>query len=241
MKKIFLIFIIFCFSISLYSQIGGLSASKLNTITAESVAKNQIEFEPAFSITATKGFGYNRFDSPIYNNSFGFRFTYGAFKNTEFGFSVPFDMSNFQFGSKFMFFSKDQISSAFFGGLNIDFSTTIPEYQAGGGVILSTQNSEIFSTDLQIGYIYSFHEYNPNGFYVNMDNGVYIGKIQYILGANFLKNIDLISNYELWLTPGITIEPAKNFLLVLMYPFTVWGDYYYTRRSFNFALTITLF
>lgn len=246
MRKLIFLNFAFILSISSFAQIGGLSASKLNTMSATVVPHNKIEFEPSFSITKNTGIFDNdarllKYNDSIFENGFGFRFTFGAFKNTEIGCSLPIELNEFLLGAKYLLFSNEKILLSAFGGISMDF--TVPDFvsQIGGGGILTLRYTDKISSDLQFGYLNNTNKnIDKNAFFFNMDHGIYIGDIQYIIGMNYYTNFSANTKTELWITSGVTIEPAKNYLLVLMYSKTVFGKNTFQNQGFSFALTITL-
>ncbi len=248
MQKISLIFVISFIAINSYSQIGGISASKLATVCTSPVAPKKIEFEPSFSVNRNPKYWNDRHIAVAENNisnsgSFGFRFTYGVMKNLETGFSLPSDASSLQWGLKYRFYNADLISFAFISGANFDFHTDTMLSELGVGAVTTLQYTKNFSTDIDIHLIDGVHQRGVfNQFILGIDNGFYIGYIQYILGINYFYRIlanTSISN-NLYLSPGVTIEPAKNFLMVLSFPISVYGTNDMKDYGFSFALTITI-
>ncbi len=233
------IFLLVFLSVSLFvnAQIGGNSASKLANYCTNPVGVNQIEFEPAFAIVSR-----SFVDSSFFDNSLGFRLTYGAFKNFETGISFPVGMSALQWGGKYRFIDKKFISLAVMGGINFDFSTPDFLSEIGVGGVATLQYSENFSSDVNISYMRNFNfGLIKNQIFMGIDNGIYVGNIQYILGINY-QNLGLEDFYSenIFLSPGITIEPANSFLLVLSLPVSVYQNNDLKSVGFNFALTITL-
>ena len=248
MKKISLIFVISFVITSAYSQIGGISASKLATICTSPVAPRKIEFEPSFSVNRNPKYWNDRHISIIEKNisnkgSFDFRFTYGVIKNLEAGFSLPSDASSLQWGAKYRFYNAKFLSFALISGANFDFHTDTTLSEVGIGGVTTLQYTKNISTDIDIHLIDGFRRRGLlNEFIVGIDNGIYIGYIQYIIGINYFYKIladNKISN-NLYLNPGVTIEPAKNFLMVFSFPISVYGTNDQKNHGFSFALTITL-
>ena len=246
MKKILLLICFALINANIFAQVGGLSASKLNTPSAICVSANHIEFEPAFSISKNTGNYLQNGDivrnSYPFENSFGFRFTYGVIDNLEAGFSLPIDVSTVQTGIKYNFFHNPKLFLAGFGGVNFDFSHSNALHGLDAGLITTLQHTDKISTDIQIDWHHDFHDHLiSNLLFINTDFGIYIGKIQYIAGLNYQQNfLCNTQSQQLYLTPGVTIEPANNFLMVLSYPFTIFGKNSVKNEYFSFALTITI-
>lgn len=264
MRKIYLIFLFLFFTfINVKSQIGGISASKLATLCAGTVPNKGIEFEPAF------GFGYSsRYwdndgnlqnlsasgDSVFVNSGFGFRFSYGAYENLEIGTAFPADMSGISFGAKYKIPFESKISIAALLGTNIplgnqffdtknrsyDFSTS-----AVGGIVMTYDFTDNFAIDFDLQYqdfIQKVEGTHNNDMFVNCDIGYYITEgFQVIIGANYQQyNYTDTEISLLTLNPGVTIERAENFLLVLNFPYDITGKNIEQSAGFGFALTISL-
>ncbi len=107
MRKIITTLALFFIICNAYSQVGGLSASKLGTYCAETVPVQSLEFEPTFNFASTTSY-FNEHnnvsdlfmsdDSIQHFASTGFRFTYGLFENFELGVTIPIDISTISFG-----------------------------------------------------------------------------------------------------------------------------------------------
>ena len=246
MKKILLLISFVIIKTSIFAQVGGLSASKLNTLSATCVSANQIEFEPSFTISKNTGIyssdGHIIRNSNPFENSFGFRFTYGILDNLEAGFSLPIDVSAIQTGIKYHFFHSPKLLLASFGGFDFDFSQNYALHGFDAGLITTLQHTDRISTDIQIDWHHDFQDHTiSNLLFLNSDFGIYIGKIQYIMGINYNGTLFCnLPSHQLYLTPGVTIEPANNFLMVLSYPFTIFGENSLKNEYFSFALTITI-
>lgn len=247
-KTIYIFFILISFSNFSFSQIGGISASKLMTLCTNPVAPKTIEFEPSFTINSNlKVWDDNHqlcnYSGQVTDNSFGFRFTYGIIDNLETGISIPVDVSSIQWGAKYRLINKNVFSFALISGINMDFQSNSGNTKIGMGGVSSFQFSDNFSTDLDIQFMKNFSNQGLiNQIFIDLDNGLYIGQVQYIIGINYIQkqlNTEIISN-NLYLNPGVTIEPANNFLMVLSFPFSVYGKNDIKTIGFSFALTITI-
>ncbi len=237
MKKSLFVILFTVIVISLKAQIGGLSASKLANYNTSPVALHTIEFEPAFAINRTE-----IADTALFGNSFGFRFTYGLSKNIESGFVVPVDVSCLQYGIKYKIFQSKKISAALMSGVNFDFTRKNYLKNLGLGSIVTLDYTDKISSDFNLAFV---DDFNGQGFdyqvLAGADNGVYIGNVQYILGLNYLY-LRQKNNFSqnLFLSPGITVEPAHNFLFVISLPVSVYRKNDVFSSGFTFALTITI-
>jgi hypothetical protein len=245
MKKSFLLSIFFIYFLNITNaQIGGISASKLATYCTSTVPENTIEFEPSFSISKQIGYWLqnhrlNSYDSS-FNNEFDFRFTYGINKKIETGIILPNNVSSLNWAIKYRPIEKNFFSLAFIYGINFDFTKKNCLSQTGIGIISTLQYNKNLSTDIDIQIAKNLYS-DSYDFFFNMDNGIYIGNIQYICGINYMKTMKKHIEIEnLFLNPGLTIEPAKNFLMVISTPISIFGKNYEQTISFSFALTISI-
>lgn len=260
------VIIILQFSTQVSAQaIGGLSASKLNTLTAQEVGQGNIEFEPYFGYAATRHyFDHNRKVHKLFMNNdsiqkfsaFGFRFTYGIMKNMEIGISLPVDVSEVKFGLKYQLPRLGKLQWALLAGYNnITGNQAYSRRNAChestpsviGGLILSYPISKKWSIDFDAQYqkhTASTIDNHSQGLYLNSDVGYYLlENINFIVGLNYnCQNFDTAeNNSELFtINTGVAIERAKNFILVINAPFDIMGKNEYRTKGFGMALTILL-
>lgn len=259
-------FTIFQFSQKASAQaIGGLSASKLGTLTAQEVAQGNIEMEPFFGYASTRHYFdndgkvqklFDGNDSTQKFSAFGFRFTYGIMKNMEIGVSLPVDVSEIKFGLKYQLPKLGKLQWAFLAGYNnivgnraYSRRNAIHESTPSviGGLILSYPISKKWSIDFDAQY--QKHTRNTvdghtQGLYLNGDMGYYLlEKINFIVGLNYnCQNFDRTENNSelLSLNTGVAIERAENFILVINAPFDILGKNEYRTKGFGLALTVLL-
>ncbi|MBN1250763.1 MAG: hypothetical protein JXR51_08150 [Bacteroidales bacterium] len=265
MKKTFIFISLLLLVNSAYSQVGGLSASKLGTICTETVPKNTIEFEPFFSYASSTHFFDNEGnmedlfstdDSTQFFSASGLRFSYGLFENFELGVSLPVDMSTISFGAKYKLPFGEKITSGVFLGYNTIIGNAVyvrrnsaQESTAAmvGGLILTFNFSEKLSCDFNAQYqrhINTTVAGHKQGMFLSTDFGYYlIDNVNFILGMNyFFKEYDTFENnsHLFTLNPGIAIEKAENFILVLNAPIDLFGKNEYQVFGFGLALTIMI-
>ena len=103
MKRLFFLVIVLFISTSSFSQIFGVSSSKLSSVSANTVEKNHFEFEPGFGYYwATSYYDENGKIQPLSTekdsieiyNSMVFRFTYGITKDFAAGIMIASDLSS---------------------------------------------------------------------------------------------------------------------------------------------------
>ncbi|MBT6688052.1 MAG: hypothetical protein HN704_09535 [Bacteroidetes bacterium] len=263
-KFILLLSIISSISIS-YSQVGGLSASKLGTLCADVVPVQTIEFEPFFEFSSTSNIFDNNGekkalfstkDSIQFFSSMGFRFSYGLFKNFEIGVSLPVDVSTISFGAKYKLPFERKFSAGLLAGYNTIIGNSVYQKKKSiyaetpamiAGIITTYEFSDKFSFDFNAQFhkhIYTIIGGHNYGYSLSSDFGYYIIEdVNFIIGANYSQNkFDDIGNdsYLLTINPGIAIEKAKNFILVLNTPLSLLGKNEYKTSGFGLALTIML-
>lgn len=265
MKKITLILLASIISIGVYSQVGGLSASKLGTLCTAPVPEGTIEFEPFFGYALSS----NQFDSDgkvqdLYSTSdstmsfagSGFRFSYGLMKNLEVGITVPIDVSAVSFGAKYKLPMEGKLTMGLLAGYNTVIGNQVYDRRSSiyeetpafvGGFIMTYDFSDKFSIDFDAQYQKHTYETlggHSNGVFLNSDIGYYLmEKVNFIVGLNY--NYKIFDNsdddsYLLTINTGIAIERAENFILVLNAPFDLMGKNEYRTKGFGLALTIML-
>ena len=271
MKKLILVLIVLN-AVTIFGQVLGVSASKFSNVCTDPVPQNTIEFEPSIYINFSEGYyssssRFNSFlpgkDSLNTASDLFFRFTYGAIKNLEIGFTVPSSMSNISLGAKYKIpYSFDKNTSfGVLAGLNIPLgnrgyrlseNSDVSElftYGVAGGLIISHFFTDNFSVDINAVAQKNFpsssaSDYNSSGIFAGADFGYYFVKgIQAIIGFNYsalnFNNPELDQN-SLLLNAGVTIERAKDFIIVLNTPITIFGKNVEKTYGFGFALTIAL-
>ena len=265
MKKVIItLSLVLAISIA-YSQVGGLSASKLGTLCTETVPAQTIEFEPFFGFASSTSFFdtdnnvqdlFLSGDSTQFFSSTGFRFSYGLMKNLEIGVSLPVDVSSVGFGAKYKLPIEGNFTLGILAGYNaiigndiyVRRNSTLESTSAiVGGLIMTYEFSDKFSTDFNIQYqthTNSTTEGHGNGMFVSSDFGYYlVENVNFIMGMNYFYK-DLAepdhSSQLFTLNPGIAIEKAENFILVLNSPIDLFGKNEFKTVGFGLALTIIL-
>ena len=264
MKNRILFITAFLISFSAFSQIGGLSNSKLASLNIESVAKHHIEFEPTVShVTATKYWDdnaqlqslYSTSDSVLKNTSMVFRFTYGLIENMEIGGSISTSLGLMNLGVKYKFWNNEQMGIAAIAGANIPlgnktvdknirFSDQLSHF--GGGLIYSAYFNEKLSLDASAQYLFfaeTTDDKNKGSYYLNTDVGYFVFKqtLQLCLGVGYassrFENFDsnVVSIY-----PGVTVHTGEKFVMILQAPFDIAGKNNQKNAGFAFSLTMTI-
>jgi len=265
MKKTIFFLLFVLASAKLFSQVGGLSASKLFTLCTQPVPVSTIEFEPNF------GFSYANWQwdrhgnaKPIFQTAdstniasgLAFRMTYGVVKNLEIGVSFPADFSETLWGAKYRFLNAEKISFAALAGANVPLGNRTYNQKHKqhnelvsfvAGAVFSFQANEKMSIDADVQYQFpsqNLQDELKNSIFVNADVGYFVKEgIQAVLGFNYFSSQyadNQLNSDLLFVNPGITIETAKNFILVMSLPVNVFGKNIEKSIGFSLALTIVI-
>ena len=265
MKKLIFTLSLFFVLNNIYAQVGGLSASKLGTLCTEAVPAQAIEFEPFFSYASsshffdTNGESQSLFatsDSMQFFAASGFRFSYGLFKDFEIGVSIPVDVSMASFGAKYKLPIDGKLTFGLLAGYNSVIGNAVYVRRNAvhestsslvGGLIMTYEASDKFSIDLNTQYqkhINETAEGHDQGLFISSDFGYYaIENVNFIMGMyyNYKKHDVFEDNAHLFtINPGIAIEKAENFILVLNAPIDLLGKNEFQTVGFGLALTIIL-
>ena len=260
MKKNTLIFFLLIIGNHAFSQVGGISASKLATLSAGTVPAHKIEFEPSFGIEWSgrhwnmQGNLQNTFlssDSMAVASGFGFRFSYGATEKLEIGTAMPFDLSEISFGAKYNFLNNGRMALSALLGTNAMLGNTIynkteQEISLAGGFVYTLAFTEQMGIDFVVQSQKHFRtpgSENIADIFIDLDYGYYvIESLQLCTGFNYSYTSvnQTTANQRLIFNAGITFEPANNFLMVFSVPFDIYGINQDKATGFTFALTVTL-
>lgn len=264
MKFILILLAFFSISIEVSAQIGGISASKLNSVCVDVVKYHVIEFEPSFYYSNSRKYWNN--DNRLYNffstndsisNSAGmqFRFTYGLLNKLEVGVTVPDDLSMSSWGLRYIVSQNNKLGFALMSGVNIPLGNNIQDIsirtkentsQLGLGAVLSYQQNPNFSIDLNAqfdSYLKKLKSTENNSFYLSADAGYFFfsHSFQIIGGVGYQRHYYNTDNqFLVTLYPGMSIETGKDFIIVLQAPFDIYGKNIEKTVGFSFALTLTI-
>ncbi len=266
MKKVITIVVVLMISINSYSQVFGISASKLAVINAKTVVKNQLEFEPSFGYYWAKKYYdekgkivplSNKIDSTEIYKELVFRFTYGITDKLEGGMMIASDMSSLSAGIKYTLFSINSFSGGIMAGGTFANQSDIVAINSGiygktfsvaTGLVFSNEFSEKLSLDFDAQYqwlrddkISYSHDFFANAElgYIFKNKNQLIGGFSYVLN-NHTHEYDGHQNYLLTLNLGASIETGKSFIFNFLFPVTLLGRNYNKLNGFSFALTVFL-
>lgn len=247
-----------------YSQVGGISGSKLGAFCSDVVDHKHIEFEPAFYHVRAKKYWdgdgnlqnlYSTSDSARAETGMNFRFTYGLWDKLEIGTSISTDLSVSSWGARFVAYQNEKVGVAVIAGANIPFGNRDVDGKTrasqlmtaiGGGGVFSAQFTENLSLDFNAQYMFFMKETDNNSkgsWYANADIGYYFFQRQFqlIAGLGYQNSVfETYSNQILTVYPGVTIETGKRYIIVISTPFDVYGENALKNFGVSFALTIIL-
>jgi len=262
-KSFLIVFLISISSLSI-AQIGGLSASKLGSFSVGVVPNNMIEFEPSFTHYSSRHYWDNNSDKQnIFSTTdsvrniseMSFRFSYGLWDKLELGVSVAPNVSMSSWGLRYILYNSDKVGFAAITGMNIplgnqtiDKKIRVAEdiLSIGAGGVMTYNFNENFSADFTGQYLYHIEEtakHDKNSIFLNLDFGYYIlnHQLQFATGVAYrsVYDDDGVHN-ALTITPGITIETGKRFIIVLYFPVDIIGKNEIINNGFGFALTLLI-
>ncbi len=259
--------IFFLQSFSGYSQVSGVSSSKLVVPNAYTVPFHHSEIEPSFSYLMSKK-GFSSYGKQFYyspnkdsidiTSDLYLRFTYGLTQDMEVGTIMTTDLSSLSFGSKYTFLRNKKFAGALLLGINFinnrlsflalpatsePWRTTSIAY----GITFTNQFSERLSldTDVQLQNTLANGSNYSNELFAHSEIGYYIfnQQLQLIGGLDFhYKNrlYDRFSDFGLIFNTGVTIETGKNYLIVIYTPVAIAGRNTAIYYGINMAFTISL-
>lgn len=260
-----LLFVLFLFFASsrVIAQVGGLSNSKLFSLSVGVVGDKKIEFEPSFyHVRAKKYYDgdqslqniYSTSDSTRAETGMGFRFTYGLWDRLEIGTYISTDLTVSSWGARFVAYQSDKIGVAVIAGANIPFGnrgvdgkTNLSQLMTsiGGGGVFSASFTENFSIDVNAQYMFFLKETENNSkgsWYLSTDIGYFFfdQQLQVIGGIGYQNAVfEDFNNQKLTIYPGITVSTGKNYVIIVSAPFDVFGENALKNAGINFALTLT--
>ncbi len=245
------------------SQVKGLSASKLVSLTTQPVPYHKIEFEPSFSFFSAhhrwtnsheRELLYNSKDSIEIAKELGFRFTYGVGENTEVGSYITSNTGTIAFSVKHKFFDNSKVSFAGLAGTTIFsqdglYSRQLCNNENGisyiggliGNIIMNDKWSADFDIQNQMFIKKGIHS-SCNNTFANLDVSYRpIPSLQLINSFNYSHgsvNAERMGSDRFTLTPGVALESSDHFIVVVGLPLDVWGRNAEIYKGMSFALTI---
>ncbi len=245
-----------------FSQIGGISASKLNSVNHAPIPKGDAEFEPnvtySYSSKTWNGTGdlQDRFQSPDslqIDGAVSFRLAYTLSDQYEVGAIIADEYSSWSVKRELM--TKGQMGLGMMAGLNLPFGTaTINRSQRTGdqvatyglGLIGSYQMSDDASIDVNLQYQGYFNDVESNAdsdVFLSLDFGQYINDQNiYLIGSWLYQHSSITEGTQSKLTfsPCIALEMKRSYMITINANLDLIGKRTDKTSSFNVAWTITL-
>ncbi|MBI9033424.1 MAG: hypothetical protein JEZ03_03025 [Bacteroidales bacterium] len=264
MKKLFLLLGLLSILSPAFTQIGGISGSKLQSYCVDVVDHHKQEFEPSFSISKTNGYWDNdgvktdmfpNSNQYLLNTGMQFRFTYGLWDKLEMGVSMASDLQSSDWGMRYIIQQKKNWGVALIAGMKIPLGNRIVDPNStkiedvgnfGFGLVGSYTFSDRLSLDVttQAGlYNKKLIPAHYGNYFFNTDLGYYIfnKQLQLIGGFGYQGMYFEGEDRQLFtFYPGFTAETGDHFLFVMGVPISLHGKNIENLLGFNFALTITL-
>lgn len=159
---IYIIAVVFS-ATNVYSQVGGLSNSKVVLPGTATVEPGDFEFEPSFDVFwSNKAWDQDgntlEFDKTTRVSGLAYRFTAGFEHNMEAGLTVPEDVSTLSFGFKWLFWKKNDKSFALQSGVRFESDNReISETEESlnvitNGVVFTYEPNDKFSFDTDVSF-----------------------------------------------------------------------------------------
>lgn len=239
---------------TLSGQINSLWGTKINAITAEPIALHTIEFEPTFGMTRSAsvfdqdGLRQNA-DSIDLQSMVCWRTTFGISRSLEAGIVAPSDFSSLNFAAKLYLADLNENKIALMAGVSLNLGTR--KYR---------QNSEDpLAPDLwQLGYIHHIAIDNDNSIDINIQYQSGLKRTDAQLGSWILfaelgsyslhERILFIAGFgyqtgpgdahKFSAYPGVSIELADQFALVLNTQHDLFGRSIESQFGVNLAVTL---
>lgn len=258
--KLLLTIAIILFSIKIgLSQIMGISGSKISAFSYDPIPVHVLEFEPTFNITRSNSFWDDTadritdIDSVTISSSLCWRITYGLMENLEVGLSVPSDVSSGALGIKAYLYGGDLFNLSAMAGTNIalgnrTFDKNNPNFDDLSNFGLGLVGSLVFNEKQSIDINFQVQDYFKNeiegvptsSYFFNADYGGRALKDNVLLilgtGYQFYKT-DNLEQSKWTLYPGISVEFANNYLIVINTSFDFLGKN--IEKQFGFSLSLT--
>ena len=257
-RKILLSFIFTLFySLNSFSQIGGVSASKISAINYLPIPEKTVEFEPTINLFNSSSFFDNNgntisIDTATASSALNWRITYGVTENFEVAVGFPSNMQGGNASMKTYLFQKDILHVGAMLGFYFPWGNrtydknnlTVNDIgNYGFGLISSLEWNDKNSTDINVQVQNNFQandQLPTNTYFINIDHGLYSknGKVLWIMGSGYqYAKLNEQIQSKLTLYPGVALEHAENFILVLATSFDVAGKNNSKNIGFGMSLT----
>ena len=262
MRNIFrVVFLFLCLftSQNVLAQIGGISASKVNSFNVAPIPLHSIEFEPTFSSSKSSSYWDQngiKFSSDTASVSSGlaWRVTYGLSEKTEIGLSTTPLINGLSLGFKTQILEQNNFQLATMGGFNFPFGNRTYDTKNPSvnditsiaiGAIGSLAISEKSSLDVNLTYQDYFKQVDFAGpsLIFSADVDLYNKKetLLFLFSTYFQKNYlgDNSSSF-FSISPGVSIETGENFLFVFNTSHALFGSNTSISHGLSLAVTMSI-
>ncbi len=254
-------FFTYCIFIgSLFSQIGGITASKINSVNHAPIDVGLAEFEPSYNFSKSRKQWdqngnlsplYSTIDSIVIDASFNLRMAYTMTDELEVGCNLGEGYSNWS--AKYAVYTKNNFGLGLMLGANFPFgfaeidtrNRTVDQIGTYGmGLIASYEVNEKSSIDFnaQIQNYFQDNEDLPNNdIFLSVDYGHYVKDLFLIVSFLYqTSDFDDFQQNKLTFSPGISFEMKPEYLIVANANFDLTGKQTEKTHGFSVAFTITL-
>jgi hypothetical protein len=253
------------FSNPVFSQVKGISASKVGTYCIGTVPKRDLEFKPSFSFGISRQKWNSNYklensfatpDSLETYSEYSLRFTYGLTDKIEIGLSAPSDISGVSFGIKYIAMQNDKSGISIISGINSPLgnrfydlsskdSNDMVSFAVGFVYSHKINDKLLFDFDIQGQTLMKNAKENHHyDLFINSDLGYYANEhTQLICGLSYYNdfyNDSKLNNSLLDIHPGISYETGENFLIVISSPIGLYGKNEKQNYGINIAFTMTI-
>ncbi len=251
-RKVTFGFISLLFTLQIQAQIGGIAGTKINSFNGLAISKGALEFEPTLTHSRSNGqwddngdYSKNQ-DLTTLNTQLQWRFSYGIFENIGVGATIDNQLSYASIGARYSAFDKEKWSLSLLTGANTSLGNSIfpsdifkVQWAMGFGstFIINGQS------DVDFSYLITTGNNNISiGHFPTIEYGYRTKKnIVWIAGVGYQYTNVFQSSQSKWtFYPGVSIESANNFVLVLSIPIDYLGRNMAKTRTVNMTITALL-
>lgn len=244
---------------SLFSQVGGISTSKLNTNAPETIGKNALEVEADFTfIGGNKQFDNHRSVETLPENfndaELGVRMAYGISDKTDVGAYLDEELTILNLSGRYHFLDHEKFNVGTIAGFNVPLREAFKAHSLHDednttAYVIGLTSSYYFSdclsidSDFQIqNYFKHLDNHHKEDIFINTDVGFQASEKWLIMtGVNYVFShyTESIDNSEnLTINPGVAFFPSNTiFNCTINFPFSVYGKNSEKQNGVQFAWT----
>lgn len=223
----FLVLTILLLSENFYTQINGLSASKLFVYDAITIKPGSFEFEVCTkTFTARSQFDENAntvlLNGRLYESELDFRFTFGLMNDVEVGVEIPSDLDKLFLATKIKLYKTSFVGISAIAGAGYGIKSRFINYgqtdtdryeNFSAGTVSTFKVTDDTSIDLHLIFTRLLKDEVNHHLHFAAGYGYFLKEnLQVVLEVNGKKQINGENNIDkIMITPGITFDPAENF------------------------------